>query len=114
MKLSTLVAHADDISMVQGDHRLLGFSHIDYGQRGFIANPIVTDIVNEELFAHLSVLGLEDGDAKHVMYAVANDCQLFVTLDTRDILPHRKAIEAVCRGMRILKPTELVAELDNQ
>ena len=45
---SALAEHADDISMVQGDHRVLGFSNLDYGALGFISYPLVTDIVNED------------------------------------------------------------------
>jgi hypothetical protein len=111
---TALVEHSNDVSMVQADHRLLGFNNIDYGQLGFISNPIITDIVNDTLFAQLGVAGLKDADAKHVMHAVENDCQVFVTLDNRDLLPQRVAVEAVCGGMRILKPTELVAEFAGQ
>jgi hypothetical protein len=110
---STFIERSDEVSMVQGDHRVLGFQNIDYGHLGFISYPPVTDIVNDALFATLLALGLKDADAKHVMYAVENDCQIFLTLDTRDILPRRAAIEAACGHMRILRPTELIAELNH-
>lgn len=103
--------HAHEVSVVQNDHRLLGFNSVDQGRYGFISSPMVSDIVDEELFAKLIAAGLQDADAKHVMYAVANDCQVFVTLDTKDLLRRRSAVEAICQHLRILKPTELVAEL---
>jgi hypothetical protein len=109
--LSALTERSDEVSVVQADHRLLGFNNVDLGRYGFISSPIISDIVNEDLFAKLRAAGLEDADAKHVMYAVANRCQVFVTLDTRDILPRRSAVEAVSLPMRILRPTELMAEL---
>jgi hypothetical protein len=101
---SAFAERAEDISMVQSDHRLLGFQHQDYGWRGFIGNPILTDVVNQELFDRLRAI-LERDDAMHVMYAVENNCQVFATLDGKDLLPHRSAVEAVCSSLRILKPT---------
>jgi hypothetical protein len=45
------------------------------------------------------------------MYAVANDCEYFVTLDTRDLLPRRSAIESICPQMKIMTPVEAVAAI---
>ena len=90
---------------------MVGFHSRDLGRQGFISSPIISDIVDEDLFAKLIAAGLQDADAKHVMHAVANNCQVFVTLDTCDLLPRRSAIEAVCPHLRIVKPTEFVAEL---
>jgi hypothetical protein len=45
------------------------------------------------------------------MYAVANDCHQFVTLDTRDLLPKRSAIESICPQLKVMTPTEAVAAL---
>jgi len=106
---AALTAHADDVPRVSEDHRLLGFNNMDLGRYGFISSPILTDIVDDELFAKLRV-ELPDADAKHVLYAVANHCHVFLTLDMRDILPQRAAIEAICPQIRIVKPTELIAE----
>lgn len=57
---------------------------------------MLTDIVNEAVFCELTASELRDADAKHVMYAAANDCRVSVTLGTRDILPLRIAIETAC------------------
>jgi len=54
---------------------------------------------------------LKDADAKRVMYAVANDCDYFVTLDTRDLLPRRSAIESICPLLKVVTPTEAIAVL---
>jgi hypothetical protein len=63
---AAFAARADDVSMVSDDHRLLGFQTLDYGQRGFISNPIITDVVNQVLFDQLRGV-LERDDAMHVM-----------------------------------------------
>jgi hypothetical protein len=110
-KRAMLIEQSNEESVVQKDHLLLGFSSLDYGRRGFISSPIISDIVDEGLFVKLKATGLMDADARHVMYAVANDCAVFVTLDSKDILPRRSAVEAVCPQIRILKPSDLVAEM---
>ena len=97
-----------DVPVVQNDHAVLGFSQSQDQYGGFVANPLVTDIVDESLFAILRAEGLDSEDARHLMYAVCNGCQRFVTLDP-DFLGRRAQLETRCRGLRILKPTELVA-----
>jgi hypothetical protein len=106
-----LSERADEVSVVASDHRLLGFQTADLGARGFISSPLITDIVDEDVFARLLAAGVRDADAMHLMYAIANDCTVFVTLDTRDILPRRDLIEAACPQIQVRKPTEFVAEL---
>ena len=101
----------NEVSVVQPDHKLLGFNSVDMGQRGFISSPLVTDIVDEVVYARLQAVGLTETDAKHVMCAIAGKCDVFVTLDTRDILPRRVAIESACPEIRIRTPTELLAEV---
>lgn len=109
-KRGALERARDQVSVVATDHALLGFNNLE-GPYGTVAvNPMITDIVDEPLFSDLKALGLKDGDAKHLMYAVTNTCERFVTTDP-DFLTRRAALEARCASIRILKPTELVAEL---
>lgn len=111
-KRAALAASADLVSVVQNDHRLLGFANLDYGSRGFISYPLIDDIVDPALFEQLTKnAGLKDADAKHVMYAVANACDYFVTLDTRDLLPRRSTIESICPQLKIMTPIEAVAAI---
>jgi hypothetical protein len=110
-KRATLETRDDEMSCVTQDHRLLGFSHQDLGQLGFIASPIITDIVDEAIFEKLRAAGLAEFDAFHVMCAITGNCEVFVTVDTRDILPKRVEVEALCPQIRIRRPTELLAEL---
>jgi predicted nucleic acid-binding protein len=110
LKRVTLEAARGQISVVTTDHVLLGFRHLydAYGTKA--VNPMITDIVDEPLFADLRRIGLHDSDAKHLMYAVANKCDRFITLDP-DFLDRRTSLEARCQSLRIVRPSELEAEL---
>src|SRR6516162_2627363 len=55
---------------------------------------MVTEVVDERLFSDLNKAGLLDGDARHLMYAIHNKCDRFVTLDTDDLLPKRSRTSA--------------------
>jgi predicted nucleic acid-binding protein len=101
-----------EIQVVADDHRLIGISHQEDRRWGTVSNnPMLTEIVDEPLFSGLKALGISDADARHLMYAVHNKCDRFLTLDTRDLLPKRLDVEPLCRGMKIVTPSELVAEL---
>ena len=110
IKRATLEAARGDVSVVASDHKLLGFSHL-YGPFGTLAaTPMITDIVDEALFADLKGIGLDDSDARHLMYAVTNTCDCFLTVDP-DFLDRRASLEARCQSLRIVSPSELAAEL---
>ena len=100
------------VPRVKKDHTVLGFAPSADQLGGFVAYPLVTDVVDEVLFRGLKAVGLSDPDARHVMYAVHNGCCRFVTLDTNDILPKRSHVEAVCVGLKIMTPAELARELN--
>jgi hypothetical protein len=109
VKRAQLEAARGEVSAVATDHILLGSNHLT-GPYGTIAvTPIITDIVDKALFADLKSIGLQDTDAKHLMYAVVNICNWFVTLD-HDFLDRRATLEARCQSLRIVKPSELVAK----
>jgi predicted nucleic acid-binding protein len=72
--------------------------------------PILTEIVDEPLFAALKAAGLKDADACHYMYAVHNGCDRFVTTDPH-FFDRRPKLQALGRGMLIQQPSDLVAEL---
>ncbi len=100
-----------NISVVSDDHLLLGIRPL-FDQRGnFFGNsPILTEEVDAGLLATFKEAGLKDADARHLMYAVHNGCDRFVTMDT-DFLKRKPALEKSCRGLRIVKPSELETEL---
>ena len=99
-----------DLSMVEKDHMVLGSATLEDGHGGCICNPLVSDLVDESIFRVFQSEGLRSDDAQHLMYAVHNCCDRFVTLD-KDFLGKRDRLEAHCRGMKIVKPSELVPEL---
>jgi hypothetical protein len=105
-----LSAHWGELSAVPNDHRLVRFDSQTM-LYGFMSWPVLSDIVNEGLFAELTAIGLADSDAKHMMYARENACEYFVTLDTKDILRFRAEIERACGTMRVVWPAELVSAL---
>ena len=101
-----------EIEIVADDHRVLGFWNQEDPRFGTVStNPMVTEIVDERLFSDLNKAGLFEGDARHLMYAIHNKCDRFVTLDTRDLLPKRSHVAPLCRGTKIVTPSELAAEL---
>jgi hypothetical protein len=98
------------VSVVQADHRVLGFDSIE-GPLGTVATtPIVTDLVDEELFNDLASLGLQAADARHFMYAASNACVRFVTVDS-DFLHRKQALESRVPGLQVVRPSELATEL---
>jgi hypothetical protein len=101
----------DELERVQDDHRVLGFYTVNDQYGGCICNPLVTDIVDEVLFGKLLAAGLARDDAQHFMYASHNKYDCFLTCD-RDFLNRRAALELLCPSIRILKPSELVAEME--
>ncbi len=108
-KKARLEASRDLVSVVQNDHVLLGFHDSSHRCRTQSA-PIISDIVDESLFADLKALGLMDADSKHFMYGFANDCDRFVTTDP-DFLERRRELAARCPSMPVATPAELATEL---
>jgi predicted nucleic acid-binding protein len=106
-----LRAARDKTPVVSEDHILLGFNSVDLGYRGFISSPIITDIVDEGMFAELKAIGLKSEDARHLMYALCNGCVRFITTDP-DFLDRRSKIEAVYPNIRIMEPSEILEEID--
>jgi predicted nucleic acid-binding protein len=106
-----LRAARDKTPVVSEDHVLLGFNSVDLGHRGFISSPIITDIVDEAMFAELKAIGLKNGDARHLMYALCNGCVRFITTDP-DFLDRRSRIEAVYPNIRIINPSEILEEIE--
>ncbi len=101
----------NDVSVVQSSPVLLGFGHLDYGARGFIANPIMSD-VDESLVTKLVKIGLGTNDARAIAYAAGENakCDYFASHDLKDLNQYTGAIEKLLPQIRIVKPTEFMAE----
>ena len=109
--LEELRASRDKTPIVSQDHRLLGFNSVDLGHYGFITSPLITDIVDETMYADLQAKGLKSADARHLMYALCNSCVRFVTTDP-DFLNRCSAIESAYPRIRIVMPSELLSEME--
>ncbi|MBZ5499682.1 MAG: hypothetical protein LAP85_25055 [Acidobacteriia bacterium] len=103
---SQLEAARDLVSVVQAGHRVLGFEVLDAPLGSISTDPIVSDIVDESIFADLTNLELRSADARHFMYAAANNCQRFVTLDP-DFLDRRALLDARYPPLRVVRPSKL-------
>jgi len=100
-----------ELDLAKDDHKVLGFHTQSDQYGGCISNPLVTDIVDDHLYKDLLAAGLKADDAKHLMYALHNGYQRFLTCD-KGILSHRPFLENCrCPSMRVQRPSELAAEL---
>ena len=111
-KRALLAAHRGNVPVVQRDHEVLGFSLLTDPFGTSISSPLVSDVVDSKKYDGLRAIGVRSGDAKHIVNAFANGCARFVTTDTRDILPKKAAIENLCPGLTVVRPTELAIELN--
>jgi hypothetical protein len=105
-----LKAGISDVQFAKEDHKVMG-SHTQHDQLGgCISNPQVTDIVDKPLYRDLRAEGLDEDDAKHLMYAVHNGYTHFVTYDRHFLEPVRRAnLERRCPSIKIHSPSEVVA-----
>ena len=119
---SKLQGDYEALDQIPQDERPLGSFNITDHMGGCIINPIVSDYLDEPLYRELLQRGLSDKDAHHITQAVSNNCDVFLTRDVKTIInrfvttdPHfldrRLALEGLCRGLRIVKPSELSTEL---
>ena len=95
--------------MARDNLGLLRIEHWQDRDGGFVARPVETELVDAPLFVELANAGLEPADARHLMYAVANRCDRYVTVGAD--FDSRPFLKTLCRGLIILKPSELAAEI---
>jgi predicted nucleic acid-binding protein len=95
--------------LVAENEKLLGFN-IQDNPGTFIASPMLTEYVDTALYEKFKAAGLQDADARHLMYAVHNECDRFVTTDP-DFLSRRSELAALSRDTKIVRPSELAAQL---
>src|SRR5262249_3315599 len=89
------------------DHTLRGFNN-QWGPMGGASCPMIED---DPVSSALWKIGLDRTDAHHVMLAIRERCNYFITCDRKSILKYRASIEAQFPPLRVLKPSELLAEL---
>ena len=78
--------------------------------------PLVSDVTDPDVFATLGEIGLTGSDPKHLMYAIHNKCDVFLTFDRRDFIERgrRAQIEASFPSIKVSTPEELLNEIHNQ
>ena len=107
---SKLLAARGRFPVVPNDTKLLGSNRVYFG--GVImSTPGLTGIMDEALHKTFCFAGLEERDAQHLMYAVLDGCDRFVTADHHFLKRRRPILEASSRGLLIRRPSELVSEL---
>ena len=108
---SQLEEDRQDVPVVLHDHVMLG-STPRYDNHGnwYGNSPILSEVVDQKLFAALKSAGLKDADARHFMYAVRNGCDRFVTTDP-DFLDRVLELEVLGEGILIQRPSKLADEL---
>lgn len=100
---------------VERDHEVLGSAETRDQFGGGASYPLVTDIVDQELFDRFESVGLERSDNLHLTYAVADGCQVFLTHNSLDFINNgrRDALqEASGRKIKIRLPSELVGDIE--
>lgn len=107
---ATLKTGLSELEVSADDSRLLGFCQLTDRYGGFISYPMLTEIVDGRLYADLLAYGLKADDAKHLMYAVHQGYERFLTCDG-GILSRRSLIEQRCPPLRVQRPSDLAAEL---
>jgi hypothetical protein len=107
---SKLLAVRESFPVVPNDTKLLGIDTIYY-EGGFMSAPRLTGIMGEALHKTFRAAGLKERDAQHLMYAVLDHCDRFVTTDPDFLKSRRPTLEASCKGLLIRRPSELVTEL---
>jgi hypothetical protein len=101
----------EGLDIAKDDHKVVDSHAQTDPLGGCISNVFSTDTPDEELYSKLRGTGLDEDDAKHLLYAVGNKYERFVTLDIKHFLSRRHKLEKLCPSIRIRKPSELVEEL---
>jgi hypothetical protein len=89
------------------DHTLMGYNN-QWSCQGGWSTPIMED---DPVAKALWDLGLTRTDSHHLMLAIHDQCDYFVTCDQRTILCRRRPIEAEFLGIRLMLPSELRSEM---
>jgi hypothetical protein len=105
-----LKAGLSGLQIAVNDHQVLGSFNLSDPYGGCVCNPIVTDVVDDALYSGLISTGLRPDDAKHLMYAVHNGYQRFLTWD-KHFLSRKAELATLCPSIDIQKPSEFVAAM---
>ena len=107
-----LIIDHKGLQPIPNDEKLLGYNTQSDQYGGFVTYPLIQDCQDETLRKELIAAGLEPKDAEHIVQAVANDCEVFLTRDEDTIIkPHKQWLEQRFPTLKIRLPSELLSEL---
>jgi len=89
----------------------LGFGNLDYGARG-VHRLSANERHRRKRCQRTGKIGLGTNDARAIAYARGENAKFdyFASHDFTDLNQHKVAIETLLPGLRIVKPTEFIAE----
>jgi predicted nucleic acid-binding protein len=103
-QIETIYFLLKDVPLVV-EERHTGFHSSWHDELGATSDPAYdTDIV----WAELRKIGLDHIDAYHVMLAIRDKCDVFLTCDEATILNRRQEIELAFAPIQLMKPSDLV------
>jgi hypothetical protein len=97
-----------DLEPVVKEENVSGFQCMPGPTGSWISNP-VSDL-DQLAYQDCKRQGLGERDSLHILRAVENACDVFMTRDKK-IIKHRGWLEQRFPGLKIRKPSELVEEL---
>jgi hypothetical protein len=97
------------LAPVAKEENVSGFNYVPGPTGSFTSNP--TSDLDSLAYRDCKRHGIDDRDTLHILRAVENSCDVFLTLDKRTIMPHRDWLEHRFPGLKIRFPSELAAEL---
>ena len=113
-KRNRLVAEYKEREIISKDERIVGVNiqYLSSPYGGFVSFYLLSDVQDEPLRAELIQQRFDQRDAEHIAQAVSNKCDVFLTRDKRTILNRRSWLENRFPAMKVLLPSELLAELE--
>ena len=101
--------------VVEDDHVVLG-SSLYTDKWTSISMPFVSDVVDKAVFEKIGKIGITGSDQRHLMYAIHNKCDVFLTSDRKDFIKgtRRRDIEDTFPQIKVRTPVELLTEIAHE
>ena len=103
--IETVYLHLQQVPVIEAQ-RLVGINSY-WDVHGGWNSPMIED---DAIWRTIQRIGLDSTDAHHLMVAVRNSCDVFLTLDRRTILRFREELSKTLQ-LRLRLPSEYLVEL---
>ena len=113
IKKDKLQADYEALDQIPKDENPIGSFNMTDRRGTCISNPIVSDILDENLYKEIirDCLGEKNNkDAHHITHAYSNDCNVFL-IRYEGIIKHREWLEERLHALKIQRPSELRSKL---